>query len=64
MCYCLFTSLWVARTIGQKQSIELKLVEVIVPRHAHHLDTAPDQTTDDIRLHAAVDEDDTRGFTI
>ena len=50
--------LWVARTVGQEQTVELQLVEVVVPRHTNHLNASLNQTTNDIRLHATVNEHD------
>ena len=57
MCHRLVALLWVARTISQEQSIELQLVEVVVPRHTNHLDATTYQATDDVGLHATIDED-------
>jgi hypothetical protein len=50
------TLLRIARTISQEQTIELELVEIIVPRHTHHLDATLDETTDDIGLDTTVDK--------
>jgi hypothetical protein len=40
MLYRLAALLWVARTIGKEQTIELKFVEVVIPRHAYHFNTS------------------------
>ena len=40
MLNCPFASLWVARTVGQKKTIELQLVKVIVPRNPDDLYTS------------------------
>ena len=40
MFYCPFASLWVARTIGQKQTVELQQVKVIVPWNPDDLYTS------------------------
>ena len=53
----LLATLRIARTVGQEKTVEVKLIEIIVPRHAHHLDAALDEAADDIRLHAAIHED-------
>ena len=52
----LATTFRVARTISQEESVELQLIEVIVPRHAHHLYTTIQKTTDDVCLHTAVNK--------
>ena len=57
MLHRLLATLRIARTVGQEKTVEVKLIEIIVPRHAHHLDAALDETADDIRLHAAIHED-------
>ena len=46
----------VARTIRQKQAIEIKLIEVVVPRNPDNLYTPPHQTADDVGLDSAIDK--------
>ena len=57
MLHRLAALLRVARTVSQELSIEVKLVEIIVPRHSNDLHTPPNQTADDVRLHAAIHQD-------
>ena len=53
-------ALRVARTVGKEEAVELKLVEVIVPRHTNHLDAPAQQAADDIGLNATIDKNDAR----
>ena len=46
--------LWIARSIGQKQSIEVELVKVIVPWNTNNLNAPSYQTTDDVSLDTAI----------
>ena len=48
----------VSGAVGQEESVELQLVEVVVPRNAYHFHAAPQQTADNVRFHAAVYQDD------
>ena len=66
MFYGLAALLRVARPVGKEEGVEVQRVEVVVPRHAHHLDIPFRQTTNDVRLHAAVHQDHTsaRSFII
>ena len=56
MFHRLATLLWVTRTIGKEESVELQLVEVVVPRHTNHLDATSNQAADDVGLYTAVDK--------
>ena len=44
----------VAGTVSQEQTVELQLVEVVVPRYANHFYTTLDKATDDIGLYATI----------
>ena len=57
------TALWVARTIGKKESIKVQTIEVIVPRNPDNLDSTFEEATDDVCLYAAIDEDDARNLS-
>ena len=50
------TTVWIARTISQKQSVELHIGIVVVPGHTNHLHSATYQTADDVLLHTAVNQ--------
>ena len=46
----------VARSVGQEQTIKVHIGIIVVPWHANHLYTSVDETTDDVGLHATVDQ--------
>ena len=55
--YRRLTTLRVAWTVGEEETVEVELVEVVVPRHADDLDASSDEAADDVRLYSAVDKD-------
>ena len=54
----LIALLRVARAIRQEQSIEVKLVEVIVPRNPDDFNASIHQATDDVCLYTTVNKND------
>ena len=54
--YCILTHVWVARTIGKEQSVEIHICVIVIPRHTDHLNASVDEATDDVCLHTAVNE--------
>ena len=46
----------VAGTVGEEETVELKGVEVIVPRNTNDLHATFEQTANDVVLHAAIDK--------
>ena len=51
-------SIRIARTVADKQAIVFQLIEVVVPRHTDHRHVTPQQATDDVMFHAAVQKHD------
>ena len=58
MFHRLATLLWVARAIGQEQTVKVQLVKVVVPGHSDNLDPTTYQTTDNIGLDTTVNQND------
>ena len=56
MLHRLLTLLGVTRSVGEEEAVEVKLVEVVVPGHADDLHTTLEQATDDVGLHATINE--------
>ena len=52
----ILTHIWVARTIGKEQSVEVHIGVIVIPRHTNHLYASVDEATDDVCLHTAVNE--------
>ena len=51
------TGVGIAGTIGDKQSVELQPVEIIVPGNADDFHPPSQQTADDVSLHTAIHKD-------
>ena len=51
------TGVGIAGTIGDKQSVELQPVEIIVPGNADDFHPPSQQTADDVGLHTAIHKD-------
>ena len=54
----------VTRSVGEEKAVKLQLVEVIVPRDSHYLNTTSHQATDYIGLHTAVYQNYTFGSRV
>ena len=54
--YCILAHIWVTRTIGQEQSVEVHIGVIVIPWHTDHLYASVDEATDDVCLHTAVNE--------
>ena len=54
--YGILTHVWVARTIGQEQAVEVHIGVIVIPRHTNHLYASVDEATDDVCLHTAVNK--------
>ena len=58
MLYRLGALLGVARTVSQEETVELQLIEIVIPGYTNHLYTSVQQATDDIGLDTAIDKND------
>ena len=56
MLYGFATLLWIARSIRKEQTIEVKLIEVVVPWNPDNLNASVYQATNDVSLDTAVNK--------
>ncbi len=56
MCHRGGTVIGVARSVGDEESVVVEGTEVVVPRHAYQPHLLFEQLTDDVELHATVDQ--------
>jgi len=61
------TCIRVTRSVGDEESVEFQMIEIIIPRHANHFHIPAKQAADNVRLYTAIHQYDfflTRAFIV